>query len=95
MWLDHGTAAFDEARERGSRSSCSSRGALPGQREDAPRAGGARGALEGRFVLVSASREDHPEVDAEHRGAGWPTLAVLGCDGTRSRRIETADPEEP
>ena len=95
MWLDHGTAAFDEARERGlpvlvliSAARCPASARMRRGLEERA------GALEGRFVLVSASREDHPEVDAEHRGAGWPTLAILGCDGTRSRRIETADPEE-
>ncbi|MEC7231777.1 MAG: thioredoxin family protein, partial [Planctomycetota bacterium] len=95
MWAEHDEAAFEEARERGlpvlvligtARCPASAR-MRRGLEERA-------GALEGRFVLVSADREDHPEVDAEHRGAGWPTLVVLDSDGTRSRRIETADPEE-
>ena len=95
MWLEYGEAAFDEARERGlpvlvliGAARCPASARMRSGLE------ARAGALEGRFVLVAASREDHPEVDAEHRGAGWPTLAVLGCDGTRSRRIETADPEE-
>lgn len=95
MWLEYGTAAFDEARERGlpvlvliGAAHCPASARMRRGLEERA------GALEGRFVLVTASREHHTEVDAAHRGAGWPTLAILGCDGTRSRRIETADPEE-
>lgn len=95
MWLEYGEAAFDEARERGlpvlvliGAARCPASARMRSGLE------ARAGALEGRFVLVAASREDHPEVDAEHRGAGWPTLAVLDGGGTRSQRIETADPDE-
>jgi hypothetical protein len=75
MWAEHDEAAFEEARERGlpvlvligtARCPASAR-MRRGLEERA-------GALEGRFVLVSADREDHPEVDAEHRGASRPPI---------------------
>lgn len=95
MWREYGEAAFEEARERGlpvllllgaDRCPTSAR-MRQGLEERA-------GALEGRFVLVAATREQHPEVDAEHRGAGWPTLAVLDAGGTRSRHVDAVDPED-
>lgn len=95
MWREYGTAAFTEARERGlpvllllGAARCPTSARLGRELEERA------GALEGRFVLVRTSREDSPEADAAHRGAGWPTLAVLDADGALLRRVNTVDADD-
>ena len=47
----------------------------------------AQGALGDRYVCVDVDKDQHPDVDAKLRGAGWPTLVVLDADGALVREV--------
>lgn len=92
MWRDYDDSTLAEARERGLPLLVLLGAELcPGSRALREGLAARAGALEGRYVCALADKDAHPELDAAHRGAGWPTLVLLDGEGRRTRRLEATE----
>ncbi len=78
MWRTYDEAAFEEAKERGVPVMLLLGAELcPRSRAMRAALGAASGPLGDRFVCVYADKDAHPELDARHRGSGWPSIVLL------------------
>lgn len=96
MWRSYGEAAMEEARERGvpmmlvlGAELCPRTRALKAALEEA------QGPLEDRFVCVYADKDEYPELDRRHRGAGWPAVSLLKGDPAYGGTVDPMNVVDP
>lgn len=94
MWRPYGDDAFLEAAERDVPVLLLlTAGFCPRSDAAKERLDGALGALSDRYVCVHADKDEEPELDALHRGPGWPSAILMRPDRSVLERLDSSGPD--